>query len=415
MDTMPGTVESQATDADDPLDGASLYDHVKHYDALGEHRTGSLADNATSQWIADVLLAAGFDIELQEFSLPQFEPSLSSVEISGVGVLPAYPVWPVVPVDTSGISAPLAPFDADDVAGKLVVVPAPFFPNASLETPIYGDAFASVQGRGAVGILAITEGQTGEIIALNNKLDARRAEPALLVAGRDGPCLMQAARDGHRARLICEGVHKAKVLAHNVIARRQGRGRTIVVSTPKSGWFQCAGERGSGLAIFLGLARWLREESNADLLFVATSGHEFEGYGGRRFLAERAPPPEDVRVWLHIGANAATMAVNVEDGELKQGNIPLEMRWLVTSGELVPHAARAFAGVPGYSEPHDIANTSAAGELAIYRDAHYAPVAGIIGANILHHTPSDRATIATGPDALEPVARGLAAFLASLA
>jgi hypothetical protein len=55
------------------------------------------------------------------------------------------------------------------------------------------------------------------------------------------------------------------------------------------------------------------------------------------------------------------------------------------------------------------------GEVEVYRDAGYTPIVGLVGGHPLHHTPIDRAEVVTSPGALEPVARGLATIIKSVA
>ena len=82
----------------------------------------------------------------------------------------------------------------------------------------------------------------------------------------------------------------------------------IVVSTPSSGWFTCAGELGPGIAMLLALAEWVTTRSEGlNYLFVATSGHELDFLGARLFHeANLAPPPARTHAWLHLGASVAT-------------------------------------------------------------------------------------------------------------
>jgi len=49
----------------DPLDGVELYKHVLDYCGFGEHRSGSLVDERTSQSIFDHLKSAGFETSFQ--------------------------------------------------------------------------------------------------------------------------------------------------------------------------------------------------------------------------------------------------------------------------------------------------------------------------------------------------------------
>src|SRR3546814_4139723 len=74
--------------------------------------------------------------------------------------------------------------------------------------------------------------------------------------------------------------------AENVVARRVRDGRRwVVVSTPRSGWTDCAGERGPGLAIWLALAEWMPHAfADHSLLFVCNSGHEYENLGASHIV-----------------------------------------------------------------------------------------------------------------------------------
>ena len=109
----------------------------------------------------------------------------------------------------------------------------------------------------------------------------------------------------------------------------------IVVSTPQSGWFRCAAERGPGIALFLGLARWAsKRTSGSSFLFVSTSGHELGALGMRVFHDELAPRPERVLCWIHLGAGIATF--KWEDGPtgLKRLQEPDSGRSLMCSKDL---------------------------------------------------------------------------------
>jgi hypothetical protein len=80
---------------------------------------------------------------------------------------------------------------------------------------------------------------------------------------------------------------------------------------------------------------------------------------------------------------------------------------------LLPTATAAFAGQVGYAAPVDIDVAGAPGEIAEYQRRGYRPLIGLVGGHPLHHTRRDRPDV-TGPEVLEPVARGLAALVAQL-
>src|SRR5260221_184837 len=97
--------------------------------------------------------------------------------------------------------------------------------------------------------------------------------PVVLAAGRDEAALQAAATAGNPVTVRLEG-RTVPGRGENVVGRKAGRGKAVVVSTPKSGWFHCAGERGSGIAIWLGLARWLAT-TELNVVLLGASGHEF--------------------------------------------------------------------------------------------------------------------------------------------
>lgn len=388
----------------DPLAGESLFDDVCAYDLLGEHRAASRGDVLTTRWLSRRLIEAGLSVSLQTFASPLFRPGRRRLDFEG-GVLEVFPAWPVGPTPGAGLRAAMAPGDAPDLAGKIAVVVLPYNRAAGWTAPGTGDRVMEAIRRGAGAVVAVTEGPTGDIIALNAE-PGRFVwpVPVVLAPGREADRLSRAAQAGGAATLVSGGRRSPAATAANVVGRRPGQGGAIVVSTPKSGWFNCAGERGSGIAVFLALAEWMARNTAADLTFVATSGHELGYAGGAQFL-KIAPPPAAVKAWLHLGANVAVQEVSFADGRPVGTKRPVTARAVTASGALVPAAHRAFAGVPGYETPRELTATNAAGELELFRDAGYGPIAGLLGGGPLFHTPADRAEVATTPAILAPVAR----------
>src|SRR5690606_40165850 len=98
-------------------------------------------------------------------------------------------------------------------------------------------------------------------IALNT--DGRQPlyeQPMALLAPNDAAPFYAAAHRGEAASLYVTG-KGGRRSAFNLVGKLdRGRGRWLVVSTPRSGWFTCAGERGGGMAAWLHIARWARKE-----------------------------------------------------------------------------------------------------------------------------------------------------------
>lgn len=391
------------------LAGAPLYADVKAYSALGEHRTGTAGDAATTRWLARALKAAGYQVEIQAFDCPVFDLDRADIVLGG-RILESFPYWTPRATPAGGVTGPLA------VGGKpggvaLVVLP-PGAGGGLYQPPPAEVVAASESGAGAV--VVVTETPLGELAALNRTPQAPAWKvPVVLAAGRDKAALLAAAVAATPVTVRLDG-RMAQGRGENVIGRRPARSKPVVISTPKSGWFHCAGERGSGVAIWLGLARWLAT-TEMNIVLLAASGHEFDGYGGQRFAQTLAPKPADTALWVHIGANVAAYDfARGPKGEAVRQSGPQGQRMLAVSEPLIAAAARAFAGQPGYAQPFDIDQRKAPGEVAHFQALGYAPLIGVVAGHPLHHTRRDLPDV-TGPDMLEPVARRLASLIAEVA
>jgi hypothetical protein len=102
-------------------------------------------------------------------------------------------------------------------------------------------------------------------------------------------------------------VQKSAAQAFNVTTEVAGSDPALaplVVTTPRSGWWQCASERGGGLACWLETIRVLAAAEPArDCLFAAFSGHEIGFLGIDAYLMPRSDLVKRARAWIHLGAN----------------------------------------------------------------------------------------------------------------
>jgi hypothetical protein len=230
--------------------------------------------------------------------------------------------------------------------------------------------------------------------------------PILLVAGREEECLNQAGAEGQEATFLLDGSYRDAVLK-NVIGEIRRGDNLVVVTTPSSGWFRCAGERGTGIALWLAMARWLGErESQLSYLFAATPGHEVRGVGMRRFLDEEAPPPEEVRCWSHFGAGAATYQWQETSHGLCRLARPDE-RYVMYSEGLQLLLERAFAGIPAVNLVQSDRLPSA---MAFVLRRGYRGF-GVVSGHAFVHAPGDVAGRVTGPELLAPMGRAFQSAL----
>jgi hypothetical protein len=394
-----------------PISGAKLYEDVIAYYNLGEHRTASEVDVRTSQWLLDQLRAAGLKATFQSFALRQFSIRQTRLSI-GENLIRAFPLWFPRSTGDGPAVGDLALLEKnappESLRGKIALVTFPGGGGAVQKNHaeiIFGAAKA-----GASAVVAVSEGPTKEIIALNC---AEGAEPwpipVVLVGSRDEPTLIATARSGPKVSLLLDGRDDSDAMAKNVIGRVDRGKDLIVISTPQSGWFRCAGERGPGIALFLGLARWAnRRPSGASFLFVSTSGHELGGLGMRAFLKELAPAPERVLCWIHLGAGIATYSWEETATGLKRLREPDSKRYLMSTPGLVPLLTTTFAGLPGLTPTVD----RAVGEFEFMLKAGYRTF-GIAAGHRFHHTPADSPET-TGAEILEPVASAMVKTIQSI-
>lgn len=367
---------------------------LRRYVAFGEKQAGGPGDAACGEWLAEELAGAGFSVERQAFDAPFFTAAKAELTVEGTTTA-VYPQPIVRTTGPDGVSGPLVRVDgagrfAGDMTGAVALVDLPHARWSSLMTPAVRRPIEAAFAAGARAAVVITNGPTGKVIALN--ADGRQpmfAGPVALLAPRDAGPFLAAAMTRGEARLVLEG-EGGRRPAFNFVGRiNRGKGRWLAVSTPRSGWFTCAAERGPGVACWLDLARWAPTAlPDHDLAFICNTGHEYEYLGAAEAMREIAPPVADTRFWLHLGANVAAR----DWLETPAGAAPLpnvdSQRVLAISPELLPLARTVFAGQTGYEAPVSSA-VLAAGELEEVIRAGYAPAAGVFGIHRYHHVADD--------------------------
>jgi hypothetical protein len=400
---------------DDPLAGQRLYADVTRYASFGIHRYGTDGDRATTDWIADEMREAGLAVEFQNFALGrQYFVDSASVTI-GTDKIDALPFW-WIPEDKASftLSAPLAGDDGD-ASGKIVALHLPYDRTAYL-ADTHKQAIAAAAKRHPAAIV-LTIDNPGEDIFVYNVAqdDPPWPVPVVVVAAAKRALLAQAQADGKPLTISVNGAYKKDVAGRNVVAKLdRGAAETVVMSTPMTGWFTCACERGSGIAAFLALARVVGTTlPNLNVVFVATAGHEV-GHGGMEiFLHNNPPPPEHTLAWIHIGASVACYDFQKSaDGKWVTDKTLDLHRVLTSSASTAALAEAAFK-----DQPFNRAVTTdkaPPGELREVWGAKYPNFFGIAAGHRFFHNPTDSVAV-TGPEILEPVARGLASAIATLA
>ena len=270
---------------------------IREYDAQGWHRTGSETDNSSAEWLAGLMRLSGLQpVMLEPFALSRIEPQAAYIEIDGRRIS-GLPLFDGAFTGPEGLYGHLGPLDS----------------NAEItfcEVPAAGPApeFEVARSRGKQkAIVTVTRGRRPGLAPRNaEKFSAPSGPVVLQVESAAGDWLAQQSASAPKARIVAQ-VRRISVQARNVIGTLRGRSANhapLVVMTPRSGWWNCAGERGGGIACWLEIIRALVDSNPArDVLFVATSGHELGHLGLEQFLERRPRLARGALAWVHLGAS----------------------------------------------------------------------------------------------------------------
>ena len=389
-------------------DAAVLQAMLERYFAFGDKASGGHGDTASGAWLEEELGRAGYACHRQAFEVPFFEPRQASLAC-GDARATVIPQAIVSPTGPPGLTAPLRlATEGGDLTGAIALVVLPHKRWVALADPQVARPLTEAVARGAAGVLLVTTGPTGEAIALNVSTHRPAVgRPVAILAPKDAQPFVAAARTGGTATLTLdgEGGGGRRRPASNLIARLDRKAaETLVISTPRSGWFGCAAERGSGLAVWLWLARWLaRNRRRVNVELLATSGHEYEYLGGEHYLAGGPPSPASTKLWVHIGASAAARDWH----ELGTRLLPLPsadaQRVLTATADVLEPTRRAFRGISGLEATYVADKAMAGGELVNVLDAGYRSAIGLYGGHRYFHTRGDDLRCVSG-ELVAPIA-----------
>lgn len=377
--------------------GEELYKTVVEFVKLGEHRTASNADLATSAWLKASLDSIGARTEFVEFPLSQFffEEGKLTVDSQSIDLFPVWPVKQGVQLSLAGLA-----IDGDSlkdktfVKGKIALTRLAH--QHGVSTLESAEQINALIHAGAIAVLVVPQNSTGEIVALNTYDQQPAWEvPVYEIAPKDTGLVQTSISAQQSITLSVKGEVK-DVTARNVLAKIGTGKQYVVVSTPISGWFRTGGERGPGIAVWLGLAKWAKANEDKfhkyTFVFTGNSGHELDNMGAKVFAEKAAPKVADTRLWIHLGAAVAVKAWKEEQGE-----------WILTDSvdsnrniyydASVAHAFETSFGklnaikVKGTEQNKETVKPG--GEGIIYKNKGYKNLVSIAYAHRLHHVKTD--------------------------
>lgn len=353
-----------------------LYETVRHYAAIGaHHRTGTAEDARTLDWFEGRLRGLGATTERQPWSFDRYDAE-SRVTLDGqeIAALPLF-------YEGTGAVESTTPLVA-----AVDAVPAGAFST-------WPTLLADARAKGAPLAVVATRSPSGNLVAPNRApTQAGSGLPALLVAGRLAERLQTGSIQARIAARIIEG------RTGNVIGRiGTGPDRDrVLLTTPLSGWFRCAGERGTGIAVMLAVAERLAAEG-VPLLMNGNSGHELVDIGAHRFV-ETKPA---VRAIFHFGASVAAAERAGTDERLTGG---LTVRaWVPGADAALTDVFAPLGKTPVFIPDADRARPDSwVGEGRAWCTLER-PLLSMAGGFPLFHSPEDVPELATTPALLERV------------
>ena len=222
--------------------------------------------------------------------------------------------------------------------------------------------------------------------------------------GSESLSALEAAESAGATVRVVNHYEKTEVEVYNTTATLVGRRpelAPLMVMTPRSGWWNCASERGGGIAVWLEMMRSLAAaKPDRTVHFVASTGHELGHYGLDDYLEKRHDLISSAVAWVHLGANFGTV---IGGGLLFQASDE-EMRTLAL-------AAMARQGrEPARETPVDQRPLGEARNIFDGGGRFFS----LIGSNGVFHHPSDRWPEAVDVDAVAAVVRAFNEVAAEL-
>jgi hypothetical protein len=380
-----------------------LQERLERHAGFGSKRAGGPGDLASAAWIEESLTAIGFEVETTRSQVPWFEASLAELR-SGEIAAAVHPQPIVTPTGPEGISGPLVAVhhasQAPAAHDAIALAVAPYLRHATIQSPAVGSLIKACAEAGARAVVLVTTGPSGEASLLNTPADKPFAPlPIALLAPKDADPFLAAAASDAEATLVMQGEGGMRPTP-NLIARRERGPRWLALSTPRTGWFTCACERGNGIVALLDLMQWAAERyPDLSLFGLNTGGHEYMFVGTHDAIGA-SPPPDRTPLWVHLGSAMAARDMILVGGRPTVLDSADSHRILMTTPDLLDDAKRCFAGLTGVEAPREV--LQGAGELSTVIDRGYRSAFAILGVHSWFHTEKDTMDTTSGA-LLEPV------------
>jgi Peptidase family M28 len=288
---------------------------VRTYSNQGDHRTGTVVDQESGDWLRHEIELIGVSAHQESFSFGRIDQITTHVKIDD-RVIEGLPLFDGGFTDAQGVRGRLGALGTD-------------MPIALTDLPV------NAAGTGALlharraskhqAIIAITRGRSPGLCPSNADYFPESYGPPVVQVSSEEAAWLTARQAGHTEAQVVAHISRNIVRAANVIALVKGTKptlRPLIVMTPRSGWYSCASERGGGIACWLEVMRQLRAPAPVrPILFVASTGHELGFLGIKQFIAQHPGIVSHAEAWLQLGsdigsANNAGYTLQASDDDL---------------------------------------------------------------------------------------------------
>ncbi len=244
------------------------------------------------------------------------------------------------------------------------------------------------QDAGATLAVVATQSASGGLCAINRAPATPGEVPICLAPGQAYDALCAAPVGVHFKAEVSPG-HSENLSAFFPCETVDGP--PLVVTTPLSGWFSCAGERGTGIAVAISVCQDL--SAHGPVLLVMPTGHELGYLGAAQYIDALDHPVSGV---LHLGSCIADKTALGQDGAMR-----------AVSNLDGPRFSRVCSALESLNvKPEQPRNPTAPrewiGESELWAPFNY-PMISIAGTSETFHTPDDLPHNATNVELLEHV------------
>jgi hypothetical protein len=386
---------------------------VRTYYEFGVHRTGSEPDLKTADWLASRLSQAKLKVSRHSWEVDQYIFDGARIGFEELS-LDTFPLWYSPATPPAGLSGKLIDLTDDQACSSCSPDHIGLVnPRNNLDWWLEFRRNSFMAGK-LKALLVISPDRSGEgqIQAQNippSDVGIELPFPVLLVNANDLEFLES--RVGDTVSIFLNARIEPKTRASNVIGTLERGPEWVVISTPYSGWFRCAGERGPGVALLLHLAQWAWDnDSPYSYFFVANSGHELGFLGARELLKSGLlPEPAETAAWLHLGASIATPVWREGPNGLRPDEGISQGRLQMTDDSFKPLLTSTFNRISALNPDSD----DLVGELVNVK-AHGYRGFGLVGGGNIHFHTKDDTPVTVSASSLSAIARALTETLEQL-